>query len=337
MSDNQIVSKYLQHQDLTWDLRRIAEEIITETGFVLDGGEAQRRTIYDPNKVWRIRLTGSYQGHLAVLRIENLKLERDEELIREAFRRQAKDTRVRPPKTYLTHPFDEKKGYAFSIDERVEGEVLFDPTGSPQEAVKKFSVFYRCLRLAVKEPFWPNAQGEAKVFSEKQAATWRKVAQEKNPESLQKVWPFAEHLREAMLSRLTDHPLRFQHAHLAGSDVRVLPDGSWVVFANHLWSWRQPGYDVIFPLWHQWMSLPIDRRTPKAVEDITETWMRMISGDLGDLVDIRDVRPMLFNRLYGSLLLDISAKIHRQGETPESVQKLEEIFHTEAERLMGDG
>lgn len=334
MKDNQMVAKYAEHQDLVPDLAHFAQEASAETGFMLDGGEAQRRTLYDPNKVWRVRLTGTFQGLPALLRIENMKLEQDEESIRQAFRTQASEARVRPPMTYLSHPFDRAKGYAFSIDERVEGNILFDSSESAERASRRFCDFYRALRQAVKEPFWPCESGDAKAFSQKQAETWRQVAEKKTPEHTAMIWPFVERLRGAMLAGITDHPLRFQHAHLAGSDIRVMEDGSWVVFANHFWSWRQPGYDVTFPLWHQWMASPIERRTSEEMKKITDTWLNMIGTDLGDLIDMKDVRPMLFNRLYGSLLLDIPAKIHGEGETEESVQRLEEVFKTEAERLM---
>lgn len=336
MQDNQTVAKFAEQKDLGACLQDIANQIAETTGFILDGGEVQRRTLYDPNKTWRVRLSGTYQEKPALLRIENLKLEQDEETIRQAFRQQAMGSRVRPPVTYTTRPFDDEKGYAYSIDEAVGGEVLFDQTGSPVEAAKAFSVFYRLLRSAVSQPFWENEQGDVKTFSTQQADTWRSIAEKKDPEHTKHIWPLVERLREVMLNDLTDHAMRFQHPHLAGSDVRRNAAGEYVVFANHFWSWRQPGYDVTFPLWHQWMSLPVGRRTPEAIQEITETWLHMIRTDLADLVDIADVRPMLFNRLYGSLLLDIPAKIHGEGETKETVQALEDACKAEAERLMDE-
>lgn len=334
MKDNQTVAKYGEHQDLAPKLEQIAGTVAAETGFVLDGGEAQRRTLYDPDKVWRVRLTGTYQDMPALLRIENLQLEQDEEEIREAFRKQALGHRVRPPMTYLARPFDATKGYAFSIDERVEGEKLFDPSGSPEIASAAFAPMYRELRNAIREPYWPDEAGDAKTFSQQQAETWRKVAEQKTPEHTAMIWPFVERVRDAMLARMTDASLRFQHAHLAGSDVQVLSDGSWVVFANHMWSWRQPGYDVFFPLWHQWMALPMDRRTPETIRQITDVWMRMIEVELSDLVRMDEVYPMLLNRLYGSFLLDIPAKIYTPGETTETVQHMEDLLWSEAKRLL---
>lgn len=333
MTDNRIPAKWSTQQDFSPHLGRVVAEITAETGFVAEG-EVQRRMIYDPDKTWRVRFSGTYQGKPALLRVENLKLERDEEAIREAFRHQARGSRVRPPRTYFSKPFDESKGYAFSIDEQVNGNILFDPAGEAITAVQKFIPFYRELRRAVTEPFWPNATGDVHSYSAQQADAWLKLAQEKNPAHTKTVLPMVRRLREAMLASLPEQPLRFMHAHLSGWDVRVDEEGDYVVFANHFWSWRQSGYDVAFPLWGQWMALPVDHRSAHDVQAVTETWLDAVRRELDGLVSFAELRPLLFNRLYGSLLLDIPAKKSHEAETPASVQALEDACLAESERLL---
>ena len=334
MTDNQIVAKYGAHKNLTKNaLEKYVGRIKLETGFK-PGKEIDRRCIYDPNKTWRVHIEGTYQKKPAMLRVENLILEHDEEAIREAFRRQAKGSGIRPPNTLLSKPFDKKKGFAFSIDERVNATPLFDPAADPQKAIKRFIPFYRGLKRTVERPFWENDNGNITSFSSKQADLWMKLAKEKDPKNLQKVLPIAMRLRGAMLHALPSGPLEFMHAHLCGSDVRVTKSGTFVVFANHFWSWRQPGYDLAFPIWHQWMSLPPNRRTPQAIQFITESWLKAIDQSLKKVVDPKNVRTLLLNRLFGSLLLDIPAKKNNENETEKTVETLRAACVAEAERLL---
>lgn len=336
MKDNEIVSKYAEHQgfgpELEWDIADIADQ----TGFQPEG-EVQRRTIYDPNKAWRVRIAGTFQGKPTLLRIENLKLESDEEAIRAAFREQASGSRVRPPHTYLTAPFDAAKGYAFSIDERVDGRILFDPAKHPMFAIANFIPFYRELRHAVTKPFWENAGGDARAFSQTQLAKWLELAETMHPEHTQTMRPMIERLRERIMETLPEKPLQFMHAHLSGWDVRLVETGEqseYVVFANHFWSWRQASYDIAFPMWGQWMALPMERRTAQDMEAITTAWIGAAYFELRELMDDDDIHPMILNRLYGSLLLDIPAKRSQPGESDESIAALEQAFLAEAERVL---
>lgn len=326
---NVIIEHWKKHTDFTpWALRAV-DEISQQTGFLVDG-ELQRRVIYDANKTWRIRYSGKYKGQSALLRVENLKLEIDEEAIREAFRKQCSGSRVRPPDTYLTKTFDETKGYAFSIDEFVEAPPLFDAWGSAEKAVQAFIPFYRELHSVVHEPFWDVTDENANSFSREQLRRWTDIAREKNPEAIDHQAPVLGRLKSALLDRMSG-PLQFMHAHLAGADVRVKGD-EYIVFANHFWSWRQSGYDISFPLWGQWMALPKEKRSPDTISGITETWLKATRKDLSDLVSADQVRNLLFNRLYGSLILDIPAR--RQFEDSSSVDALEQAFVEEAERLL---
>lgn len=125
--------------------------------------------------------------------------------------------------------------------------------------------------------------------------------------------------------------LRFMHPHLSGADVRAAGN-DWVVFANHFWSWRQPGYDVAFPLWGQWLALSPKERTPQHVARITDVWMDMAKRELSDIVSVPDVHLMLLNRLYGSLLLDIPAK--EKTEERDAVESLAFACEAEANRLL---
>lgn len=328
---NRIAEKRDTHQPFTeMAIQDALEAIGRETGFVPEG-EVARRTIYDPSKIWRVRMRGTYGDRAAMLRLENLKLEIDEEEIRRHVRTQAAGYRIRPPETYRSESFDEQRGYAWSLEEDVGGEPLFVPAGSPQDAAEDFVSFYRELRQAIREPFWNTQTTDARVFTEQQLKSWEELA---GPEARNdpRVAALIVRLRERMLAKLQSVSLRFMHPHLSGTDVRVLEDGSWVVFANHYWSWRQPGYDIAFPIWGQWLALPFDCRSPDQIAEITDVWRTIMGRELRDLIAPDELRTMLLNRIFGSVLLDVPAK--RAFEPLEAVEVLQESLIKEGERLL---
>ena len=324
MQGNKVLSHYENHQNFTEEaIQRALAKICAETGFVARS-ELQRRTFYDQNRTWRVRWSGNLDSKPAILRLENVALETDEESIRVEFRKQA-NAKVRPPITHASAPFDPTRGYAWSIDEAVGEHPLF-VAGDPAElAVQAFVPFYRELRSAIQKPFWPApthlfktsdvpVETRSRIFTEQQLAKWRKLAAERNPQVEVSHKELLAKLEQRILSGIARRPLQFMHAHLAGSDVRIAPDGAYVVFANHFWDWRQPGYDLAFAIWNQWMSLPLDRRTALGAKAVTDTWLKQIQANLADLVSVQDVYAMLLNRCFGSLLLDIPAKRERETE-----------------------
>jgi hypothetical protein len=326
--ENDIVGKFLSHKDFNPTLQEAIKQVCKEYEFE-PALEIARRTIYRPDKLWRYRVDGTWEGRHVMLRIENLKLDMDEEDIRRAFRQQCVGHNVRPPMTFVTKPFDEARGYAFSIEERVQGKPIFDPTGDP-EAIAPFAIFYQELRQTVTQPFWDAPGFDAFEYSNQQAEKWFKLALELYPEHTSKVEPLVQRLKGQILERLKGKALCFQHPHLSGGDVLVTPQSEFVVFANHMWRWGQPGYDLAFPIWHMWMSLPYHRRNPDNVKQISQAWLEMIKDDFPDLTE--DVQTMLLNRLLGSLLLDVPAKLATDPQT--EVDKLERALNQEAERLL---
>ncbi|MFZ2804518.1 MAG: hypothetical protein WA001_04800 [Patescibacteria group bacterium] len=333
---NDIVKEFPNHPNFTDDaVAQAVAAISAETGFVSADHEIQRRFIYDRNKTWRVRIEGTFQGKKAILRVENLKLEVDEEMIRQKFRLQAAGSKVRPPMTYATQPFDEAKGYAYSIDEFVDGEALFLPTMQPERPARDFVRFYRELRGAVTKPFWPQADADAEVYSKAQLDKWTELARSQDPELVTRHEPLLGKLRAAILAGMHGRTLGFVHPHLAGTDVRFKrAEGEYIVFANHFWGWRQPGYDLAFPIWGQWMALPVGHRTHENVASITDAWTARITDELSGFVLPEAVRVMLLNRVYGSLILDLPALSRREGETAESVAPLIAAFIAEGERLL---
>ncbi len=303
--------------------------------------------LYDMDKTWRVRIHGAYDGMPALLRIENLKLETDEERVRAAFRAQSGGM-IRPPVTFVSAPFDNAVGYAWSIDEAVGDQILFDPTGDPAEGARAFLKFYVTLRRAVRKPFLDHPQvDDAAAFGAEQAKKWTEIAQQRDPDVMSRHVVLLDRLRDRFIVPMRRKKLVFCHAHLSGWDVRIGPGGSYVVFANHFWSWRQPGYDIAFPIWGMWMALPPEQQTPEDVRAITDVWLQCLFPQPPEGVDLderhpvpldgirhwvapEDLRTMLLNRCFGSLILDLPAK--RGQET--HVDRLEAAVVAEAERLL---
>lgn len=333
---NQIAEKSPTHKGLTaGKIARILKEVTADTGIIVSK-EVQRRFLYSRKKTWRVHFEATYQGKHALLKIESLKLEIDEESIREQFRTAAKGRKVRPPMTYAFAPFDDEKGYAWSIDEFVEGEPLFAPDADPSYASERFMPFYKEVCAAVHRPFWKYEDPksfDAEAFSVAQLDAWKKLAMKRNPECVTRNAEILERLSERIITGMKRHLLGFVHAHSAGSDIRVVGD-EYVVFANEFWSLRQPGYCIAFPIWNQWLALHDEHRSHADVQRITDAWLATIQRELvpKHYLDTECIRVMLLNRIYGSLILDLPAQ--RRSRSAESVAALEAALITEANRLM---
>lgn len=334
MSDNSVVGTYFEHLNFEPVLVEALATVSVAVGFVPDV-ELDRRTIYDADKVWRVRVKGKWQGREAVLRLENIKLEREEESIRIAFRAQLPPgAKVRPPETYLSEPFDPARGYGYSLDEFVDGEPLFDPSGDPVRAAHAFAVFYRELCTSVTAPFWSPPGGDAVALTIKQMReTWLPLAAKQDAVWVDRIRPVVEPLLDHIVSRLVGRELVFMHAHLAGTDVRKNKTGEYIVFANHMWSWRQSGYDLAFPAWGQWLARPQAEWRAREIQRVTEAWEHEIKTSLSDLVSLDAWHLMLLNRVFGSILLDVPAMGRKAGSNKEAVQPLIDALLLEAERL----
>lgn len=328
--ENQIVSKYFDHPDFSPHVDATVKQICRNYGF--DPTETvHKRYIYNPDKLWRVRLRGVWQKLPAMLRIENMRLETDEELIREAFRKQCKGSNVRPPITYVSMPYDKSKGYAFSIEEYVDGSPLFNPAEAAETAWS-FVPFYRELRRAVTKPFWPCPEMDARDYSIQKMADWHRIAAKKFPERTNRLDKVLSRLMAHSIDLIDHEPLSFQHSHLTGADVRENEKGEWVVFANHFWRWGQPGYDVAFPMWSMWLSLSPKHRAASDVRHITDLWLTMIRDEFHDLVSPDALVAMVLNRLYGALLVDVPAKM--ETEPLDEVESLERSLIAESERFI---
>jgi hypothetical protein len=336
MPDNSVVGKYFEHESFEPLFAKALATVSAEIGFVPEI-ELDRRTIYDASKVWRVRIKGEWQGKPAVLRLENIKLEREEEGIRGAFRAQLQQTaNVRPPETYLHVAFDATRGYGYSLDEFVEGETLFDPAGDPAVAARAFALFYRELRTAVTTPFWPAPQEDAVALTVKQMQdNWLTLAEKQNAAWVASLRPALEPILTLLRTRLAGRELQFMHAHLAGKDVRQNNAGEYIVFANHMWSWRQPGYDLSFPTWGQWLARPESAWNSVGIQAVTTAWEHEVRTSLADLVSLDVWHLMLLNRIFGSVLLDVPAMGRKPGFSKEAVQPLVDALLEEAKRIQG--
>lgn len=335
--ENAILHNYTALRGFTQEaVDRALKEICDETGFIPDQ-EILRRYIFDPAKIWRVHFRGMWGGQSASLCIDKMRHESEEEEIRQAFRHQVRMLgirTVRPSRTYVHRAFDEERGYGWDLGEAMSDRLLFAPDReSPMLAAQSFAHFYRELRRGVNEPFWPCEHADAETFSRDQLNEWKQLAMERHPDHATRVMPIIDRLATPYLAAMKHRSLRFMHAHLTGTDVRIGPAGEYVVGANFFWKWRQPAYDVSFPMWGQWLALPLDQRTPRIVSSITETWLKMVHHELYDLVDAEDIQFMVMNRLIGALLLDVQAQ-RSGGVEPKAVHALEASLIIEANRIL---
>lgn len=305
-----------------------------ELGFTPNPGNPASRQVYLAAKTWRQRFFGMIGDKPVSLRIDSHRLPVEEETMRDKFRSQIGIGRIfpiRPPNTYDWQPFDARKGYGWSLDEIGGDDPVFRPDQDPAQASRAFLEMYHELRSAIRTPFWHVDIASAAELSQQQVALWRARSSELVPGYAEKHASLLERLEQAFVSQQQGVKTCFMHAHLAGPDVRR-KNGEYLVFANHFWSWRQPGYDIAFAIWSQWMSLSFERRTPSEVAHITNVWLQYFQKERPDYA--KGVKAMLLNRCFGSLLLDIPLKYER--ESPEVIQVLETAIVAEAKRLLAE-
>lgn len=334
MPGNEIVEMFGQHEGFTQEAAlKALREVIGETSFQVEKEGGDRR-IYAPHQKWRYSWEGRYQDRPALLYIENLELQVPEEDNCDSFRQQAGGSAVRPPLIYARGTFDKHAGYGWSILESPrEYPRLWKPDADPRQAAAAFADFYPEYRQAVFQPFWEKPSELTSVsLTKDRLEKWTKKSQENYPSQRARFEDLLQRLSDRLLRDVSDLPLSFQHAHLTGDGIWVTPVGQYMVGQNFLWNWRVDGYDITFPLWHQWLSLPTERLSAARVAEITDTWMEMVRTRLVEVVDARAVETMLGERFIGSLLLDIPAKIHTRST--RDVEALEQACAVEAERWL---
>ena len=266
------------------------------------------------------------------LKVDNLDTGVNEEVIRQQFRA-VQTQHVRPPHTYVYEPYSVERGYGFMLEEVVDAPVVFHADDHPEVAAKAFARFYSFLQEVLAKPFIARPDTTAKAFSEEQYDGWLSVATRSWSADFAARKALADKAFERSLALMEDTPLVFMHPHLSGSDVQVQNDSVYIVHANHFWGWRQPMYDLAFPVWGQWMALPRDKRGIGEVAKIANAWREVLRRELGESFDEQAWESQLLNRIYGSVLLDLPAIARRDGEDPASVQRLIEEFCAFGESL----
>ncbi len=309
---NELIEKYGTFTGMTPDeeqdlLRRVCDK----TKFEIDTTDAvlTRRKIFDASKQWQVRVRGSWNDRPASLKLFTMKPEIDGEWMRERFREYAKGPAIRPPVTYVHKPYEETEGYGYTIDEYVDSSPLFNPTAPPDVTAALFIRFYCALRHAVREPFWKASEDEADAaaLNRRQIATWKRLSAKQYPEFFEKYCTLVDQLEQQMWFELKNRSTVFSHAHLTGADVRRTETG-YVVYVNRFWRWNQPGYDIAFPIWHQWLALPDNSAINASVQRIAWVWLHEVKEKLSKHVTANDVCIMLLNRIVGALLLDLPAR-----------------------------
>ena len=100
---NKITEKYFVQGDFSKKKKKVLAQVTAETGFVV-GKEIFRGKIYDSKKVGSLIYDGSWQGKPAVLKLQGLKLEVNEDEMVRNFTDQNRSRIIRVPKIYVYSP-----------------------------------------------------------------------------------------------------------------------------------------------------------------------------------------------------------------------------------------
>lgn len=132
--------------------------------------------------------------------------------------------------------------------------------------------------------------------------------------------------------------VRFQHKHLTRRDIRVLPDGSYVIFSNLFWAYAPEWYDTTFHIWESLKSVRGEKFAFEEAKKYVEKWLEAYQAIPQIKFDRNFEKKFhlnLLERMLGTLLVDLIAD--DSGLAPEDFKRMfvmhEQLFDWLAEML----
>jgi hypothetical protein len=252
-----------------------------------------------------------WQEKSAVLKIQGLKLEVEEAIILREFTLQNKSNRIRAPKVYLHEPWQEERGYGFSILEEITSPRIFQMPHANEAEMNTWCDFYQEYKTeAVLEKWIVRETTDTVQFVCARMNHWQKIAQDAKHLRLE---DYAEILLEfspIATGQFHTIPLEFCHGHLTANDVYVESTGHYVMMANLLWGWRPQWYDLAFNIWACFLHLrDLSWNFPQWIAYYQEwiKYYRRIPVVAQDNDFERKFSSVMLERTVGAILVDLGA------------------------------
>jgi hypothetical protein len=316
---NKITEKYFKQTDFSTQAAAVLTQVSEETGFVAEK-EIWRGVIYDKNKVGSLIYRGVWQNKPAVLKLQGLKPEIDEQEMVEKFNAQNKSRRARLPEIYLSEPWNEKRGYGYLICEYLDAPLIFKMPFASSDEMRDFVNFYQEYReLSLTKPWLPADQLNSLDFTRQRVEHWQKISEAKGRLKASDYIPYLNRYYSLIDKNSASVPMVFCHGHLTANDIFKLPNGSYVLLSNLFWSYRPQWYDLAFNLWACFLNIRDVNFSFNDLIKYLESWLevyREIPVVKADADFSRKIYLSLLERTIGAILVDLGAS--ETFERPEN-------------------
>lgn len=307
---NKITEKYFTQKNFSLIAPRALRAVRADTGF-LAKKEIYRGQIYDSQKVGSLIYQGIWQGKTAVLKLQGLKPEIEENQMVKHFNAQNKSRLIHVPVIYVHSPWQPKREFGFLISEYIEGQKIYQMPFATGEQMQDFALFYQEYRtLALTRPWLEPEELNSLDFVKKRVSHWQKISESRKRLSANEYLPYLTRFFPQAEKHVPGMPMVFSHGHMTANDIYKEADGTYVLFSNLFWSWRPQWYDLAFNIWAclQWI-----RDTSVTFEKLLayiDEWLkvyRQIPAVKDDNDFERKITMMLLERTMGAILVDLGA------------------------------
>lgn len=307
---NKITEKYFTQDDFSQRKVAVLAQVTAETGFVAEK-EIFRGTIYDKNKVGSLIYKGTLKGRSAVLKLQGLKPEIDEDEIVRRFTDQNQSKLVRVPVLYVHKPWTEERGYGYLITEYLDAPNIFEMPFATQEQMHDFARFYQEYRAsALTSPWIEQETTDSLAFTMRKTKHWREISESKKRLAPADYAPYLVRYHQLAKKHFPAIPMTFCHAHLTADDIYRMPDGSFVVLSNLYWAYRPQWYDLAFNVWDCLLHIRDPHYTFEEMIRYVNDWLatyRTIPIVQKDKNFDRAITMLLLERTMGAILVDLGA------------------------------
>lgn len=250
---------------------------------------------------------GEFKGKKAVLKIQLVKPKVSEVFMISEFSKINKSSLIRPPKIYMTVPWDDKNNFEVIIMEYVKGQqIINDHKLVTTNDVITFMKYYKNYKsYCIPEISW--IEKPPKINWQENLEKLYKTSLETFPDSSLRKDGDYELAKKASqkLSKIYESvDLEFMHGHFSCKDLVFEDDtkNKVVLFSNLFWKWKMPYADAVFAYhWFMFELARIDNITPKNIDEQKNIWLTEIYkvSDNKKLID-----AALLERAVAGLILD---------------------------------
>jgi len=314
-------SSFMRGVDMSGRERKILKDVSIKANIQV-GNTIWKSTYYNSGQIGATLYQGVWEGKEVILKIQGVKPEVSEIYMVNSFDNQNGSKIVRPPKFFLTLPWNEELDYEAIIMEKVTGKKVIDSKQlQTKNTLDKFFGYYlEYKRNCVKQP-WIGSSTELHIGESEQQKTKAMVAKLKPDSSLRLEGDvlLADIVTDVLNKEWLGKKSEFMHGHFSAEDL-IYQGEQVVLFSNLFWKWKHRFYDAIFAYHYCMIGLSQIKGVNKEVFDSQrKLWLDKIYGL--PLIESEDDKRMinvaLLERMLACLLIDGIMFVNESSEVAD--------------------